>query len=70
VAYDLLYLPIETAFLADAGRAGAVTIDGLGMLIEQAALSQMIWMTGESAARSPLTDDEFFSLWERFATEE
>jgi shikimate dehydrogenase len=70
VAYDLLYRPIETAFLANAGPAGAVTIDGLGMLIEQAALSQMIWMTGESAARSPLTDDEFFSLWERFATEE
>lgn len=69
VAYDLLYRPIETPFLAEARRAGAVTIDGLGMLIEQAALSQTLWMTGQSATVSLLTDSEFFSLWTQFATQ-
>ncbi len=37
LAYDIVTDPVETRFLADARAAGFVTIDGLAMLIGQAA---------------------------------
>ena len=37
VAYDIVTDPVETRFLADARAAGFATIDGLAMLIGQAA---------------------------------
>lgn len=37
IAYDLVTDPVETRFLRDARAAGFATIDGLGMLIAQAA---------------------------------
>ncbi len=44
VAYDLMYAATPTPFLAHAHRLGAAqTIDGLGMLIEQAAESFALW---------------------------
>jgi shikimate dehydrogenase len=46
VVVDLVYHPRKTAFLALAARTGCTTVDGLGMLIHQAALQQQIW-TGE-----------------------
>ena len=46
VVVDLVYHPRKTAFLSLAARAGCTTVDGLGMLIHQAALQQQIW-TGE-----------------------
>jgi 3-dehydroquinate dehydratase/shikimate dehydrogenase len=52
-AYDLVYNPAETMFLADARRAGARTIGGLGMLIEQAA-RQFEWWTTQPAPRDVL----------------
>ena len=39
VVYDLVYAPLETPLLAEARRAGLETIDGLEMLIGQAALA-------------------------------
>ncbi|GGE03981.1 shikimate dehydrogenase (NADP(+)) [Tsuneonella deserti] len=39
IAYDIVTDPLETAFLATAQRAGHRTIDGLAMLIGQAALA-------------------------------
>ena len=39
VAYDIVTDPVDTAFLAAAGDAGHRTIDGLAMLIGQAALA-------------------------------
>jgi shikimate dehydrogenase len=36
VVTDLVYVPLETAFLADARKAGLRTVDGLGMLLHQA----------------------------------
>lgn len=39
IAYDIVTDPVETAFLAEARRAGHPTIDGLAMLIGQAALA-------------------------------
>lgn len=46
VVVDLVYHPRRTALLRVAERAGCTTVDGLGMLIHQAALQQQIW-TGE-----------------------
>ncbi len=48
--YDLVYNPRETRLLADARRAGLAASGGLGMLVEQAALSLELW-TGCSAPR-------------------
>lgn len=44
VVADLVYHPIETALLAAARAAGAVCVDGLGMLVHQAALQQELWL--------------------------
>jgi shikimate dehydrogenase len=43
---DLVYRPLETKLLRQARSAGAQTIDGLGMLIAQGALSFEMW-TGQ-----------------------
>ena len=44
VAYDLSYGPAARAFLAAARAAGArLAVDGLGMLVEQAAESFALW---------------------------
>ena len=40
---DLVYHPIETEFLRLGRELGARTVDGLGMLVHQAALQQAIW---------------------------
>ena len=36
VVSDIVYVPLETAFLAAARRSGLATVDGLGMLLHQA----------------------------------
>ena len=33
---DIVYVPLETAFLAEGRRRGLRTVDGLGMLLHQA----------------------------------
>jgi len=48
VACDLVYNPVETTFLKKAGRAGATTVSGLGMLLHQGALAFELW-TGVAA---------------------
>jgi 3-dehydroquinate dehydratase/shikimate dehydrogenase len=45
VAYDLVYNPRPTRLLRDAAAAGCATLDGLDMLVEQAA-RQFEWWTG------------------------
>jgi shikimate dehydrogenase len=42
--YDLVYNPVETRLLRQAREAGAGTIDGLGMLARQGALSLDMWV--------------------------
>ena len=44
VVVDLVYHPLQTAWLRCAEQAGARAIDGLGMLIHQAALQQQAWL--------------------------
>lgn len=44
VVVDLVYHPLRTAWLEAAERIGARPIDGLGMLIHQAALQQQRWL--------------------------
>lgn len=51
--YDLIYNPLNTPLQKMAERSGAITINGLGMLVEQAALSFEIW-TGKSPDRAVL----------------
>jgi shikimate dehydrogenase len=48
--YDLVYNPSETKLVRDARYQGLPAKTGLGMLIEQAALSLEIW-TGQSPSR-------------------
>lgn len=43
---DLVYQPIRTPLVEEARRRGATAVNGLGMLIHQAALSFRLW-TGE-----------------------
>jgi shikimate dehydrogenase len=43
VVVDLVYNPLETAFLGSARAAGAEVVTGLGMLVHQAALALERW---------------------------
>lgn len=43
VVVDLVYLPLETPLLAAAAACGARPVDGLGMLVHQAALAVQLW---------------------------
>ena len=43
VAADLVYAPRMTPWLAEAAVAGATTLDGLGMLVHQAAAQLVLW---------------------------
>lgn len=44
---DIVYHPVETALLRAAAAAGARAVDGLGMLVHQAARQQVLW-TGQA----------------------
>lgn len=47
IAYDLIYIPKPTKFLHLAEQQGAVTIDGLEMLVQQGAAALKIWLQKE-----------------------
>lgn len=47
---DLIYNPVETTLLNDAAKKGAFTINGIGMFVNQAALSFEHW-TGKRPNR-------------------
>lgn len=44
VIADLVYHPLQTAWLRAASSRGCRTVDGLGMLVHQAARQQEIWL--------------------------
>lgn len=50
VVYDIVYAPLETALLAEARRRGLRTVDGLAMLIGQAAEAFRLFF-GQAAPR-------------------
>jgi shikimate dehydrogenase len=43
LAADLIYTPLETPFLADARARGCLTVNGLGLLLNQARLAFKAW---------------------------
>ncbi len=55
LVYDLVYKPPETALVRAARSAGLQAVNGLGMLVEQAALSLELW-TGQPAPRSAMRE--------------
>lgn len=44
IVYDLIYTPRPTQFLLQAEKQGAMTIDGLEMLVQQGAAALKIWL--------------------------
>jgi shikimate dehydrogenase len=50
---DIVYNPLETTFLRKAREAGAITVDGLGMLLHQAAPGFEAWF-----GKKPEVDEE------------
>jgi shikimate dehydrogenase len=71
IAVDLVYNPLRTRFLDLAAQGGATIISGLGMLIEQAALSQCIWLGEKPRSTSPLIlrhYQELFTTLSKFVT--
>ena len=51
--YDLVYKPTETALLRQARAAGLAAVNGMGMLIEQAALALERW-SGQPVPRQAM----------------
>jgi len=46
VVYDVVYVPLETQLLAAARKRGHRTVDGLGMLLQQAGFGFRKWFGG------------------------
>jgi shikimate dehydrogenase len=55
ICYDIVYNPVETKFLKQASKAGAQTIDGLEMLIQQGSKSFKLW-TGHTFPLNSVRD--------------
>jgi shikimate dehydrogenase len=47
LAVDLVYAPRPTRWLQEAAAVGATTLDGLGMLVHQAAAQLRLWTGSE-----------------------
>jgi shikimate dehydrogenase len=54
VVYDLVYAPLETGLLAEAGRHHLRTVDGLGMLLHQARPGFAAWYGREPEVNGAL----------------
>ncbi|SFZ85065.1 shikimate dehydrogenase [Devosia enhydra] len=54
VVTDIVYVPLETPFLAEARRLGLRTVDGLGMLLHQAAPGFALWFGVEPEVTADL----------------
>lgn len=52
VVYDIVYAPLETPLLRDAAARGLAVVDGLGMLVHQAAAAFELWF-----GAAPVYDD-------------
>lgn len=56
VVCDIVYVPLETAFLSAARRHGLLTVDGLGMLLHQAVPGFERWFGVRPEVTSELRD--------------
>jgi shikimate dehydrogenase len=63
IVADVIFNPPETRLLRDAARRGCTTLDGLGMLVNQAVIGFKIW-TGVDADAGVMRDalEEFLGL--------
>ncbi|MGC4002926.1 MAG: hypothetical protein QM811_07260 [Pirellulales bacterium] len=63
ICADAVFNPPLTKFLHEAKHAGCVTLDGLGMLVNQATIGFRIW-TGKDANATMMREalEEFLSL--------
>jgi shikimate dehydrogenase len=43
IVLDAVYSPLETSLLREARAVGALGVDGVWMLVEQARLQQYVW---------------------------
>lgn len=59
VVYDIIYVPLETGLLAAARKRGHRTVDGLGMLLQQAGFGFRKWF-----GRNPQVTPELRRLLE------
>ena len=64
VVFDMVYEPLETPLLRDAERAGCETIDGLQMLLAQAAGQFEAW-TGREAPDDAMKSAALVAIQER-----
>ena len=55
VVSDLIYNPLQTKLLMEAEAMGALTLNGLGMFVNQGALSFEYW-TEQKPNRQKMTD--------------
>jgi 3-dehydroquinate dehydratase/shikimate dehydrogenase len=69
VVFDIVYEPLETPLLRDAARAGCVTIDGLQMLLAQAAGQFEAW-TGRAAPEEAMKSAALVAIQERLVLPE
>lgn len=54
VVYDVVYVPLETALLAQARQRGHRTVDGLGMLLQQAGYGFQKWFGAKTTVTPEL----------------
>jgi shikimate dehydrogenase len=64
VVFDMVYEPLETPLLRDADQAGCETIDGLQMLLAQAAGQFEAW-TGREAPEEAMKSAALVAIQER-----
>ena len=56
LAADIIYVPLETPFLAAARQHGNRTVNGLGMLLHQATIAWKVWFGIEPAVTAELRE--------------
>lgn len=69
IVFDMVYEPLETPLLREAARAGCLTIDGLQMLLAQAAAQFEAW-TGLEAPEEAMKSAALVAIQERAARKE
>ena len=69
IVNDIVYEPLQTKLLREAKKAGAKTVDGLGMLVHQGAMAFEIWTGKTSTSKSYGGDGQKGVVEERLSHE-